>query len=164
VSKIKHHLLFACSIFLVATSAAVPRDISRQLVHLGPHLKVTVLIAYNVNTHWPQVDAAFETDDPKAYDVNCLSVYKDLKYVLLDRSGRVMTIDQDAWRTHLDTTTENYTQYKCQNLPPSQEKESYAYLKDLYPDAAAGRYSLQITVAPRNLDQTVTLAPVEVQL
>jgi hypothetical protein len=152
-------------VLAICQTPALAQDISRQTVHLGPHLTATVAVGYNINDHHAQIHAYFLTDNGRAYDVNCLSVFRDIKYVLRDASGHIMPIDAAAWKTHIDTTTEMYTEYRCQNLPTSSgEKGSQAYVSDLYPSVPAGTYTLQITVAPRNLAESATLAPITVKL
>jgi hypothetical protein len=144
-------------------SVAGTQDTSRQAVQVGAHVKVTVVIKPDPDTGLTQITARFATNDVKAYNINCLSVLRDFKYVLRDTSGQIMVMDETAPKMLLDSATPTWIEPNCERTRPASEKTSFVYLKNLYPKTPSGKYTLEITVAPANLSG-VSLNPVQVQL
>ena len=145
--------------------ASIGQEIaSRQTASLAP-ITADVRVVYTPQDHKALVIAVFTTTDPTKYSVNCLSVYRDVKFTLRDSSGQIMQMDSDAWKSHADYSTEQYANTPCERLPQSwTKKDSRAFLQDLYPSVPHGTYSLEMLIAPHGLSHYATLAPFEVQL
>jgi hypothetical protein len=128
-------------------------------------LLIKVSIMYTPVDHRVLVRSVFTNSEGSNYNVQCLNVYRDFSYQLRDASGQLMHGDTEAWKKHLDTGSEQGLTVSCEKLSRIwPQKTSSAFLNYLYPNAAHGSYTLQMTFTPRDRAERVAFSPVTVNL
>jgi hypothetical protein len=105
--------------------------------------------------------AIFSSEAPDTANVDCLSGYRDLHYVLRDSSGRVISVNPDAWKT--PDQVNSYGNAPCETVK-SRQRESRVLLSSLYPGLSPGTYTLQITLAPRGRSGRAAFRPILVDV
>lgn len=151
-------------IFFATSIAALPQAASHQTQTVSlPQLTAQISVDYTAVGHRAMIIATFSTSDRRQYNVNCLSAYRDIDYVLRNSAGAVMRIDSNARKNAVVIMTDQETKMPCEHMPWTQ-KQSRALLGVLYPEAPHGTYVLDMTLAPRGRSDRARLAPVTVQL
>ncbi len=110
----------------------------------------------------------FTTDSPYQHTVICISGIYDMKYVLRNSSGAVITKSPNAeggppfggggtpsGPTRVGSTA---TPDPCKTIGANTQQRR-VLLYELYPHLPHGTYTLQITLAPRGTHDQATLSP-----
>jgi hypothetical protein len=155
--------LFCVTMLLIgsAETLAHPSQ-SKQSVSL-PYLRAEVWIDYTPFDNKAVAIFTFSTTNWSKENVNCLNAYRDVKYVLRNRSGAIIKSDPNAWTKRPDTLTQQYTENPCEQLGWTT-KQSRAFLETLFPRARHGKYMLYMTLAPRGRLNAAAFHPILVAL
>lgn len=158
-------LAFGVVLSTLGVSVALAQQIVASQTVSVPRVTAKVLVT-QANNHSAVIDVRFSTYSRTGYrtsgtyNVNCLSGYRDIRYVLRDSAGKILPMNANAWKNHGDIL-KSYLG-TCKQWPWTT-KTSVVSLSDLYPNVPRGRYTLQMTLAPRDLAERASFTPVHIQ-
>ncbi len=136
---------------LFAAPALAQPNIFKQTVSLNGVDATVQVVQSTVNDF--QIQFRFHSE---VTGVGCLSAYQDMRYQLLDGTGRLISVNQSALQNHPSEEygTVNHVISSNRNRlvncnSVGQDRLVRAFISALYPQLAAGTYRLQIAFAPR---------------
>lgn len=103
------------------------------------------------------------------YPVGCLSAYKDLRYELRDINNRIIPVNQQALESpqlegHILEPRFVGAHHSCSANASKGVWDTTAWLYVLYPNLPPGKYTLNISFAPRGWAQQADFAPVHITI
>lgn len=104
------------------------------------------------------------------FPVGCLSAYRDLQYELLDAKGAIVPVSQRTLQhpppeqSVFNHVIKGSTGHPCSENAPMGVWNVRAQFSALYPNLPQGRYTLQITFAPRGTGRQANFTPVKISI
>ena len=142
---------------VVGRAAAHPNPFFQTATVDG--LRITVSTAFSTAAKDMWMMVSFIKDPRSTYPVACLSVFRDLRYKLVDAGGR-----EFPQRVTLPKPTASLPQASTRRPGCVTSKDYHAdqsvELSELYGRLPAGTYTLRITFVPPGLARQATLRPV----
>lgn len=155
-------ILVVAAVLLLGASASPVLSLSHQTTSVGD---ITTYVHVRQIKSYVGIRFMFTTPRNSTYPVGCLNAYKDVKYTLTDKSGRVIPPDAKTLEyPPNDLLFLGYMgrPYDCKTV--GHKWAVYAKLGALYPNLPPGAYRLSMTVAPRGLAETIVLHPIELRI
>lgn len=121
-----------------------------------------------------RVDVVFRIRPNTPLDPECMSIYRDIRYVLRDANNRTIPPNQAAMRRPVEleySMGEGHSTRPGDQVLPSRapcsihtggEAGRHLELDELYPHLAPGTYTLYMTFAPRGISQHASFKPVHI--
>jgi len=110
-------------------------------------------IVEDVGLPLPLININFSAETRSTYPIGCLSVFQDLRYLLRDRMGRLIPIDEGRLHS-LRRPYSNFITVNTMVTPPPDCAQWLTYTQSitverLYPNLPDGNYTLELILAPR---------------
>jgi hypothetical protein len=121
-----------------------------------------------------RVDLVFQFSANSPIDPECVSIYRDIRYVLRDANHRVMPLNEEAMRRPVEmehSIGEGHSPVPGVKVLPSRAPCSNHFgggasrhvdLLEIYPHLAPGTYTLYMSFAPRGMSQEAGFKPVRI--
>ena len=142
-------------------------DLPQQKVVAGG-INVTMRIATNGIANYYSFMFVFHSS---TYPVGCLSAYRDVHYELRTADKQLVPVDPQTLQHPpyegpgvLNHVVAGSKGHPCADNAPSGEWPEFSTLSALYPNLPPGKYTLHITLTPRDVAQHADFAPVAITI
>jgi hypothetical protein len=158
-------LALVASVASCRTSGSGAEFSAQKLIVGG--VATTITVAPAGPNHF-EIDVVFRSS---TYPVGCLSAYRDLHYELRDADNQIIPVNQQTLRNPPYEGPREFTHvvkgshgHDCAANAPAGIWPEFARLSALYPALPSGKYTLNISFAPRGWAQHADFAPVPITI